>query len=391
MRTIMKKGLLLLSLFVAGHFTLNAQNFTVSPWELFLPSERMPSSVIPQKANNNIDLVKFGNRYYMSFRTAPSHFASKKTQLYILSSLDMENWEQEKEIFLGADMREPRFLVYHDTLYFYFFEGGTHPLKFEPRHFHACHTTGKGDWSTLHPLTDLDGWVPWRLRVREEVIYLSAYYGEGLYQANQQSELRLFTSTDGYHWKKISEEPQESGSSAEEGEFIFDDDGNLWGTIRREDLGGVIVYAHRDSLHKWKKRYIDWKYDSALLFKHENEIYLISRRNLDKDGRVNKAPKWWRYGWQMKYNLLRYSGTRKCTAMFHLNKETMEMEHLMDFPSTGDTAFPGIAPAGKNRYVILNYSNDINGKPMNWIKGQLRPTNIYKAYLTFESSRKIVK
>jgi hypothetical protein len=58
----------------------------------------------------------------------------------------------------------------------------------------------------------------------------------------------------------------------------------------------------------------------------------------------------------------------------------------MDLPGRGDTAFAGIAPvAGEpNRYLLVNYSNNPNGKDYWWFKGQLKPTLVYSILLDFE-------
>jgi len=159
---------------------------------------------------------------------------------------------------------------------------------------------------------------------------------------------------------------------AEEGEFIFDEEGNLWGTLRMEGDGAMVVFAEADDLSNWQTRYTKHKYDSALLFEHESEIYLISRRNMD--GYAKKS------NWRL-YNLLRYSFTRKRTALFHLNKDKMQLDWIRDFPSTGDTAFPGIISLGDGQYFLLNYSSNIHGKEKSWIKGQLGKTYIYSTIL----------
>ena len=71
----------------------------------------------------------------MGFRSAPYHFASSETRMFILSSEDGgKNWQLEKRLQLGTDVREPHFLLMPDgTFVFSFFEAGTDPLAFEPK------------------------------------------------------------------------------------------------------------------------------------------------------------------------------------------------------------------------------------------------------------------
>ncbi len=345
-----------------------------------MPSNGLPAGVEIQDGNNNLDVTFYQGRYYFAFRTAPSHFASPKVHLYILSSADRKTWQLEKDIHMGSDLREPRFLAMDTALYFYCFEAGTDPLGFRPKHIWACHMGDSGRFGELRDL-HWDCFVPWRLRRRGDQMYMSAYYGCDLYTGKHKGEVRLLTSRDGYDWKPISAQAQTGDLGGEEGEIIFDEAGNLWGTIRLEGAGAQVVYAHRDSLDRWHCFPTRDKYDSALLFRHGKQIFLVSRRNLDgpsERGRV-LPPKL-----QRIYSMARYSLTQKCTALWLLEPRSKSLVHIMDFPSTGDTAFPGIVELGNGRYWLLNYSSDIQGPKKNWIKGQIGKTYIYGTELVIE-------
>lgn len=359
---------------------IDAQTIKVSDWVKLIPSHQIPQDLVVQAGNNNLDAAIFKGRYYFAFRTAPTHFASTKTKMYILSSPDGENWLLEKEIFFGSDIREPRFLVMDTAIYFYCFQGGTKPLKFEPQHVWGAHLGQSGLFSELQDL-HWDGFVPWRMRRRGDEMYMSVYDGRNLYNRHHKGEVRLLTSRDGYHWSPISDQPQTGDKGGEEAEFIFDHAGNLWGTIRLEGAGAQVIYAHRDSLEKWHCFPTRDKYDSALLFRHGRQIFLISRRNLDgpsERGKVLPA------GLRRSYNLARYSVTKKCTALWLLEPHSKSLVHLTDFPSTGDTAFPAIVDLGGGQYWLFNYSSDILGPPIPWIRGQLGKTYIYKAVMQIE-------
>jgi hypothetical protein len=359
---------------------LNAQHqINCEAWTAFVPSDKLPKGLKIMKGNNNLDAIKYKEKYYVAFRTAPSHFASKKTRLYIISSSDLKKWEFEKEYHLKADMREPRFVTFRDTLFFYFFEGGTKMTKFEPRHIWMSKSSGKADWADIKNI-GLDGYVPWRFRQRNDKIYLSAYYGVGIYKNHTFPDLRLYTSTDGTNFKPISEQTQIASKGAEEGEFEFDSDGNLWATVRLEGSGSYIAYAHRDSLHHWHTKFGKHKYDSALMLNHEDTMYVFARRHLKGDATQHEFPS----KKQRRKNLVRYSFSKKKTALYRLNKEKLILEHIMDFPSTGDNAFPAIAKIDNNRYLLLNYSSNIHKKDKNWIGGQLRKTYIYTTILSIE-------
>ncbi len=370
---------------ILGSFCASAQAPSISytPLQTIIPSEGIPEEIDVQRANNNLDLILFQGRYYAAFRTAPTHFASKKAYIYVMSSTDLQDWAYEYTVHVKSDLREPRFLELNGELFLYCFQGGTKMLSFEPQHLWVAKRSQEGSWD-MEMIEEMDGFVPWRLRTRDGVAYLSAYYGVGLYQSDHVGDLRLFKSTNGYNWEPLSEEPQVSTSGAEEGEFIFDEEGNLWATVRLEGMGAYVAYADKDSLHNWHLYKTKKKYDSAMLFKHDGNIYLISRRNLDGD--FDKAPKWFPYAMRQKVNLIKYSLTEKVTAVYQLDKTTKTIVHLFDLPSTGDTAFPGIAPLTDTSYALLNYSSPIEKRSRNWVRGQLGRTFIYLTELHFHTN-----
>ncbi len=373
-----KINFLLTILYFFSYGTSSAQNITFDDWKKFSDPAIMPAEVILQNSCNNLDIIKFKDRYYNAFRTAPTHFASKKTRMYIISSADFKKWDFEYEINTESDLREPRFAIWHDSLYFYCFKGGTKRFKFEPKELFVMATIGNNHW-TSPASTGMDGYVPWRLRIKGGKLLLSAYYGKNLYNNKHQSELRLFSSADGRHFKPISKEPQINVKTAEEGEFIFDSIGTLYSVVRLEGYGALICKASKDSIDKWHHVKSKYKYDSSLLFEHKNDIYLISRRNLDGPcdrSKEGKKP-------HRVYNLVRYSLTKKRTSLFKLNKNDLSLTHILDFPSTGDCSFPGIQKLNDTDYLVMNYSSDISKKERIWLRGQEGKTYLYWSVMHF--------
>jgi hypothetical protein len=353
---------------------LTAQTITFDTWQNLTVQENMPAPVVLQHSNNNLDLVKFKERFYVAFRTAPTHFASSKSTIYVISSPDLKTWKYEYTIFRASDLREPRFAVLKDSLFLYCFRGGTKLFKFEPQEILVTTTAGDYRWTNTYNI-GLDGFVPWRLRNRNDTLFLSAYYGKELYNNKHQSDLRLFTSQDGRAFTPISKAPQIDLQTAEEGEFIFDKNNDLYATVRLEGTGSLVCKADKDSIGKWNYKRYKYKFDSALLFNHEEDIYLVSRRNLD--GNIDKNEESKKRHYSRMDNLIRYSSTRKKTALFKLDKEQLEMKPILDFPSTGDCSYPAIQQLNEHDYLLMNYSSDINKKEKNWIRGQLGKTYIY--------------
>lgn len=360
-----------------------SQQVSCSEWQKLVPGPSLPAGVQCMKSNNNLDLVLYNERYFLAFRTAPTHFASKKTKLYILSSADLQNWKLEKEFFCGSDMREPRFVIFQNKLLFTFFEGGKKLLRFEPRKIYQAEYTGE-KFSDPEDV-GLDGYVPWRLKVHHDTLFLSAYYGVQLYHSGHRGDLRLFYSTDGKHFQKISDKPQCDWKGAEEGEFEFDEEGNLWATIRLEGEGALIAFADKDNASDWRMTFSKFKYDSAIMFKYGEDLFVIARRNLDGDGKFAKASRNIPEKIRHKYNLVRYSFTKKTTALYKLDKKNKKLLFITDLMGTGDTAFPAIVQnsAGKPEFILMNYSSDIHKKDKNWIRGQLSKSYIYWTKMCF--------
>lgn len=358
------------------------QKISYTPLVRVAPGNSLPKNVKPSKSNNNLDIVKFSSRYYFAFRTAPVHFASEEAVLYVVSSADLKMWEYETQFRFGSDVREPRFMTFKGKLFLYFFKGGSNIFSFAPEHIYATEFISKTKWTKPKPVYK-PGFVLWRAKEHSGKAYMSVYYGVGLYSnETDPGHLQLLESTDGYNYKLVNNKEVSTETSAEEGEFEFDKEGNLYATIRLEMKGGKVCRAKKEALSDWECKFTPYKYDSALMLRHNDEFYVIARRNVA--GTYNRNSKLLPEFLRSEWYLVRYSLTRKRTAMYRLNKEKLELEPLFDFPSRGDTAYAGIVKVSGNQYYVLNYSTDINGPDTNWLWGQFFGSNIYETYLEFK-------
>ena len=80
---------------------------------------------------------------------------------------------------------------------------------------------------------------------------------------------------------------------------------------------------------------------------------------------------------------MRYALSKKTSAIIKVNKETRKVEHVMDLPGAGDTAFPSIICLDKHRFLVANYTSPINHQKRDWLMGQLGKTKIYFQVITF--------
>lgn len=359
-----------------------AAGIAFSPLKPLIPGPGLPKGAPVLTANNNLDVALFERDTFVAYRTGPSHFASEEVRLVVLRSRGREDWTKVAEFDYGSDLREPRFLVFNGKLFFYFFRGGTDPFRFEPKRILACEWTGRG-FSEPREVFE-PGFVNWRARARGEKAYMSVYKGAGIDTTQDRpGEVRLLVSEDGYDWEAISEEPQVTAFAASECEFEFTGDGGLFATVRCESTGSLIARADKDDLARWQTRPIDTKVDSGCMFRRGERFFVIARRDV-AGGPFLRGWDFMPRTMRVAYSLARYSLTRKRTSLYELDRKTLDLKPLFDFPSKGDTAFAGLIPIDGQRYYLLNYSSPIDGPDWVWIAGQLQETRIYETILSFE-------
>ncbi len=378
---------LLILLFVTpkteeAHFDKeSAQGIAYTPPVSVVPGPTIPQALSINHSNNVLDIAEYKGEYYLGFRTAPTHFASRKAKIIVLRSPDRKQWVKDAEFQFGCDVRETRLMVFKDKLFLYFFQAGKNPFGFSPKSIFATERNPEGGWTQARPIYK-PGYVVWRAKAYGDTAYMSVYYGKGLYDfwKEKTGELRLLTSTDGYDWQPVSEKPQVTEMGAEEGDFEFDDQGNLVAVVRLEMSGALVCTASKDNLGLWTTAYTPYKYDSPLLFRHNGTMYLVARRNIAGpfNREWNILPEFLQRAW----NHVCYSSTRKRTSLYKVDPIMRKVIPLFDFPSTGDTSIAAITPLDRQSYCLMYYSTPIGGRDMPWFFGQLFGANIYETTLT---------
>jgi len=353
-----------------------------SPLKQVVPGPGLPEGLKLRSANNNLDLVKYRDRFYFAWRNAITHFASRGTRLIIVSSTDAKKWDLEKIIHIGRDMREPRFLVYKDRLFFYYFSAGKNPWTFSPQHIWALEYKGPKQWTEPRKVWK-PGYVVWRAKTHNGVALMATYMARGVTETkgDEPSEVTFLKSEDGINWAPYDSAIPVQVFGGGEAAFEFDAQGNFYTVVRNESGATKICNAPASNIAKWECKKSPMKYDSPLMFRHKETIYLVARRNPAgiywRDVRLLKGGK------KSLYLMFRYWITKKRTALYRYNTEKMEIEWLFDFPSRGDTAFPAITKLNENQYLLFNYSSPIDGLDRSWVGGQLRNTYIYSTVITF--------
>ena len=298
---------------------------SIAPIRWVIPSEDVPSAIEVYPSNNNVDIEHYRGRLYLSWRSAPTHFASSAAKMYVMSSSDNgRTWAYETEVSLASDVREPRFFQSEGVLHLLFFQGGINPAAFEPQRMWTVSKRGDA-WEAPEIYWDAPV-VPWDIKSRYGSLWMTSYEGEHYSGAeNPEIELYFERSNNGFDWQPAGDARTVYTGGVSEAAFEFDTMGNLWAVTRNEDgdasgYGSHVCFAQAATLGAWEcsKTSDPERYDSPELFRHGNDIYMVARR--DMEVRL------------VRMEVCNYSLRPKTTAMYRIDQELRRVVHLFDIP-----------------------------------------------------------
>ena len=356
-------------------------SYTVSASEPIwvIPSSVVPPEVIVQPSNNNVDIVAHEDALFLAWRTGPTHFADAAVQMPVMrSDDDGATWVLETVVDLDSDLREPRLVSFNGVLQLIFFEAGVFAFTFDPQHVWRTVRGDDGSWSNPEILFEAAE-VPWDIKVRRGAVWMTSYLGEHYGGEGSVIDVLFRRSDDGISWSMVDDAPYVYRGGVSEAAIEFDREGGLWVVTRNEDgdatgFGSHVCYAPPDALSAWECPEVSdpERYDSPELFRHEDDIYLVARRDVG-------GP----YG--PEGDILAYSDRPKTSALYRLDRDARTVVHLMDLPGAGDTAFGAIQQLDDHRFLLANYTSPLDEPDITWIEGQTseRGTQIYLLTLTF--------
>ena len=358
-----------------------------------VPGPGMPQDLRPRRANNNLDVVEHDGRLHLAFRSGIFHFASPWTWLHVVSSGDCgRTWVAETTVHMGRDLREPRLLSWDGKLFLYFFEAGRNPFAFVPGRVFASERRGDVTWTVPVPITP-PGYVVWRTKVVDGVPYMMRYRGgAAIYSTSTDPlEVEWLTTTDGYDWTPV--DPTRAcvyRGGASEADFVFTDAGDLVAVLRNEagDAGGwgsVICRGPAADRADWTCTHDPRKFDSPWMFTQDGRVYLVARRQVSFGGRYDLGRRRLPRAAQGLLHELAYWVTPKRTSLWEVDPATLAVRWVLDLPSRGDTAFASGVRLDDRRWLVFNYSSEVDGADVAWVRGQLGPTHVYSQVLEFPS------
>lgn len=364
---------------------------TVMETRRVIPSDGLPPETTPLVSNNNLDVVRHGGRVYLAWRTAPDHFASERTVMYVVSSDDERSWRFETRLQASTDLREPRFLSLNGSLFLYVARLGTNALSFDPQGISVTERRPDGTWTSLENIYR-PGFILWRARTQRGTPYITGYFGgEHIYRFDDLPlDIELLTTADGRNLVPV--DPTRavvSRGGGSETDFALGDDGSLFGVIRNEagdetGFGSKVCRAPAGHLAEWTCRHDVRKYDSPLMFWYDGEAYLIGRRNVTDTGAYDLERRDLSQLRQALMYEIAFSNAPKRCALWRYDQATDRIVYMLDLPSRGDTCFASaLEGSAPGEFYVYNYSSDVDGPDVNWNVGQVNPTYIYRSVLRF--------
>lgn len=352
-----------------------------------------PDDLVVQDANNNLDLVWFAGRLFFAFRTAPTHFASSRTELHVMSSPDGRRWESETTISLARDLREPRFLAVGSRLFLYFAVLGTSMTDFEPGQPKVIERLGAGDWSEPEDVF-VPGTIPWRGRVVGAAdapagfapgATLVTYRGVGdVTSGSTTLEVSWLRTEDGRTFTPaVGETGVVRAGGNGETDWAFSPDGGLVSVSRNEfgeegRYGSIVCAAAPGELGSWSRcRYDPRKFDSPLMLRHGENVFLIARRQVTEDGRydlmLDDVPESLR---ALQYTAGYWTTPKRC-AVWRVDPESLSVDWVADLPTNGDTCFASAIPLEGDLWLLYDYRSPLEDERLGWRDAQVGPTSIY--------------
>jgi len=369
----------------------------IGPPVTVAPSSALPLEVKSQVAHNNLDAEWHDGRLFLAVRTAPDHFASTETTMFVVSTDDLDQWRFEGRWKLGTDVREPQLVSMAGQLIFYFAVLGDDPLSFKPQGVRRTRYRGPEDWTDLETVFAND-FIPWRTQRSNGTLYLTGYTGgENIYQlGGDPIRVSWLQSQNGIDFAPVIEGHEvvlEGGVSETDFAFLSDvplkrppgtpDTALALIAVSRNEAGGPdglgskICTASFAKPQSWSCTNDPRKYDSPLVFKHGESVMLVARRNLTETGLYDLGrddlPLDEQY---TAYQSAYWVAPKRC-ALWNVDPASRRVTHALDLPSRGDTCFPERVPLTDTTSLIFNYTSPLDGdsEPA-WYEGQTGPTAV---------------
>ena len=294
------------------------------------------------------DLVRFKDKFYLTFRSCPDgHMVHPTASIIILSSADANQWEQVHRFRVAKrDTRDPHFLIFRDTLFVYtgtWYCGETSPKSEDydlNKHLgYAAWSKDGAQWRSPIMLEGTFGHYIWRANAfggraylcgRRKREFATAPRGEG-----RMVESAMLESDDGLVWRTRTLFQKVDG---DETAFQFEADGSVIAIGRRGRANAQLLRS-KVPYAQWERKELD-RYIGGPLLARWGTRYVVGGRKTIGD----KSP---------------------TTSMCWLAKD--QLHEFAELSSGGDNSYPGFVELSRTRGLVSWYSShekDGKGKTM---------------------------
>jgi hypothetical protein len=292
------------------------------------------------------DLMKWGEHYYLGFRTAQSHGITPGGDVVIYRSGDLANWSLCTRFDTGGDDRDPKLIHAGDRLAVVFGTwfprwGDVNKAVPNAQHDLISHVSVSRDglsWSAPRQVYGVNYWL-WRIFSDDSGFYCPAYH----FARRDDRDMRtvhLLYSTDLFSWHLVTQ--MRSGGGPGEPVLFRTADNQLSCVVR------TLEPDHHSWIGQSQAPYTEWSWRDLGVMIHAPVVLRV------KD-------QWIVAGRSQKSDLP--AGTTEgfaATDRTHHTSvwcmDTGKAEHLLTVPSAGDCSYPGLACSPEGDVLMSYYS-----------------------------------
>ena len=308
-------------------------------------------------------MIRFRDRFYLAFRSCPDgHMIYPTSSNIILESEDGQTWKKVHHFRVPKrDLRDPHFLVLHDTLFvnvsaWYCGDKPTPPEEygFNKHLGYGCRSKDGSTWSDPFMLEGTYGHFVGRTTTHNGTAYMCGRrkheFTETSRNIRSDCESVMLESDDGFVWRTRAIFQTTLGN---ETAFLFEPDGSIL-AVSRYTMEKSQLCQSKPPYSQWERSDLARFIGGPLLVKWGGH-YLVGGRN-------TSGPRW---GGAFQVDGQKPTGPRPVTTLYWLvDGKLIECAAL---PSGGDNSYPGFIELSPTRGLLSWYSThekDDSGKPM---------------------------
>jgi hypothetical protein len=205
--------------------------------------------------------------------------------------------------------------------------------------------------------------------------------------APEPTRVEVWTTTDGWTWAPLDPAHPVSHVGGTETDLVESPSGGWIGVTRLEGpegWGTDVIRSPGGRPDDWETRRFPLKLDSPLVFRSGDEVLVVARRQVAHGGHYDLG--WSRPAPSPRTALYHrtYSMSRKRTALWRIDTDTLDVHHIVDLPGHGDTCFPGLVRNDDRGFTVYNYTSPLDGPDRTWFRSQFGQTEIYAVDLRID-------